>query len=142
MVGVVTLRLLQTIAQNGAAEPPVGQNRRGCPHEHSISVDDDGPWRGRLGSRMCMLGNPMHHGQLQHGGALPLTELCHQHTTSIREFDSIMVTMRNIRIDRAKFPDAEIDGFGPDPSVVVSDIFRECQFGPGKHADRYLGLLF
>jgi hypothetical protein len=53
-----------------------------------------------------------------------------------------MVTMRNIRIDRAKFPDAEIDGFGPDPTVVVSDIFRECQLGPGKHADRYLGLLF
>jgi len=84
----------------------------------------------------------MHHGQLQHGNALPFTELRHQHTASIWEFDGVMVTMWNIRIDRAEFPDAEIDGFGPDPSVVVSDILRECQFGPGKHADRYLGLLF
>jgi len=91
---------------------------------------------------MCVLGNSMHHGQLQHGNALPFTELRHQHTASIREFDGIMVTMRNIRIDRAEFPNPEIDRFGPDPSVVVSDILRECQLGPGKHADRYLGLLF
>src|SRR5260370_34109202 len=67
MVGVVTLRLLQTIAQNGAAEPPAGQNRRGGPHEHSISVGNDGPWRGRPGSRMGMVGNPIHHAECSHG---------------------------------------------------------------------------
>src|SRR5258705_13827722 len=84
----------------------------------------------------------MRDGQLQHGSALPFTELRHQYTTSIWEFDRIMATMRNIRIDRAELPDAEIDGIGPDPSVVVSDILRECQFGHWKHTDRYLSLLF
>jgi hypothetical protein len=108
----------------------------------SVSVDGDRPCRGCLGSRVRVLGNLMNHRQLQHGRALPFTELRHQHVTSIWKFDRIMVTMRDIRIYRAEFPDAEIDGFGPDPSVVVSDIFGECQFGPRKHADRYLGLLF
>jgi hypothetical protein len=125
-----------------ARRRPAGPNRRGLHATISVSVDGDRPCRGCPGSRVRVLGNLMNHRQLQHGRALPFTELRHQHVTSIWKFDRIMVTMRDIRIYRAEFPDAEIDGFGPDPSVVVSDIFGECQFGPRKHADRYLGLLF
>jgi hypothetical protein len=84
----------------------------------------------------------MNHGQLQHGHSLAFSELRHEHVASIWKFNRIMVTMRNIRVYRAEFPHAGIDGFGPDPSVVVSDIFGECQFGPRKHADRHTGLNF
>ena len=54
-----------------------------------------------------VLRNVLNRGQLQHGHSLPLKELRHQHTASIRKFDRIMVTMRNIRVYRAEFPNSE-----------------------------------
>jgi hypothetical protein len=51
----------------------------------------------------------MHYRQLQHSGALPFAELRHQHVASIREFDRIVMSMRNMRIDCAKFSDPETD---------------------------------
>jgi hypothetical protein len=56
-----------------------------------------------------MLRNPINHRQLQDGRALPFAELRYQHMTSIWKFDRIMVTMRNIRVDLAEFPNPEID---------------------------------
>jgi hypothetical protein len=53
-----------------------------------------------------------------------------------------MVTMRNIWLYRAEFPNPEIDCSLPNPSIVVFDIFGERQLGPRKHADRYGGLTF
>jgi hypothetical protein len=79
---------------------------------------------------------------LQHGRSLPLTEQRHQHVASIWKFDRVMVTMRNIRLYRAEFSHPEIDGFRPNPSILVFDIFGERQFGPWKHADRHSGLTF
>jgi hypothetical protein len=61
---------------------------------------------------------------------------------AIWKFDRIMVTMRNIGLYRAEFAHPEIQGFRPNPSVVVFDILGERQFGPRKHADRYRGLTF
>src|ERR1700680_2219783 len=97
--------------------------------------------RGCLGGRSGVLRNLLN-GHLQHGHSLPFTELRHQHVASIWKFDRIMVAMRNIRVDRAEFSYPEIDGFRPNPPVVVFDIFGERQFGPGKHADRYSGVAF
>jgi hypothetical protein len=84
----------------------------------------------------------LNHRQLQHGGTLPLTELRYQHAAAIRKFDRIMVTMRNLWFYRSEFSDAKVDGFGPDPSIVVFDVFGERQFRAGKHADRYGGIIF
>jgi hypothetical protein len=84
----------------------------------------------------------MNHGQLQHGHSLAFSELRHEHVASIWKFNRIMVTMRNIRVYRTEFPNPEIGCSRPNPSVVVFDIFGECQFGPRKHADRYGGLTF
>jgi len=95
-----------------------------------------------IGSGLRVLRNPMDHGQLQHGHSLPFRELRHQHIASIWKFDRIMVTMRNIWLYRAEFPNSEIDCSLPNPSVVVFDIFGERQLGPRKHADRYGGLTF
>lgn len=89
-----------------------------------------------------MLTGLMNHRQLQHGDALPFGELRHQHVASIRKFDCVMMTMRNIRIDLVEFPDSEIGHPGPNPPIVVSDVFGERQFGARKHADRYRGLAF
>jgi hypothetical protein len=50
--------------------------------------------------------------------------------------------MRNIGLYRAEFAHPEIQGFRPNPSVVVFDILGERQFGPRKHADRHRGLTF
>ena len=61
---------------------------------------------------------------------------------SIRKLDSIMVTVGDMRIDRSKFAHSEIDGFDRYPSTFVFDVFRECQLGSRKHADRNLGLTF
>jgi hypothetical protein len=49
----------------------------------------------------------MSHGQLQHGRSLAFSELRHQHVASIWKFNRIMVTMRNIRVYRAEFPNSE-----------------------------------
>jgi hypothetical protein len=106
----------------------------------TISTNGDGCWRRRFGSALLVLRRLRNHGQLQHGYALPLTELRHQHIASIRKFDRIMVTMRNIGVYRTEFPDPEVDGSRPDPSVVVFDVLGERQFGPWKHADRHGGL--
>src|SRR3954471_15182285 len=48
--------------------------------------------------------------------------------------------MRNVRVDRAEFSDPETDLAGPDPAVVVFDVFGERQFGPGEHAYRDSGI--
>jgi len=89
-----------------------------------------------------VLRNLMNHGQLQHGHSLAFSELRHEQVASIWKFNRIMVTMRNIRVYRAEFPNPEIGCSRPNPSVVVFDILGECQFGPRKHADRYGGLTF
>ena len=88
---------------------------------------------------MRVLRNLMNHGQLQHGHSLAFSELRHEPVASIWKFNRIMVAMRNIRVYRAEFPNPEIGCSRPNPSVVVSDIFGECQFGPRKHADRHAG---
>jgi hypothetical protein len=82
----------------------------------------------------------MSYWQLQYGHSLPFTKLRHEHIASIWKFDRVMVTMGNVWIYRTEFPHSEIDCLGPNPSVVVFDVFGERQFGPGKHADRYRGL--
>ncbi len=51
-----------------------------------------------------MLRNLMNHGQLQHGHSLAFSELRHEHVASIWKFNRIMVTIRNIRVYRAEFP--------------------------------------
>ena len=84
----------------------------------------------------------MRRGQLQHRSPLTLTQLGHEHMASVRKLDRVMVTMGDIRLNRAEFPNPEIDCFRPDPSIVVSDVFGERQFGPGQHADRHRGLIF
>lgn len=96
----------------------------------TISIDGNRRCRGRLGSGLRVLRNLMNHGQLQHGYSLPFGELRHEHIASIWKFDRIMVTMRNVRVHYAEFPNTEIDCPRPNPSVVVSDIFGECQLGP------------
>ena len=47
-----------------------------------------------------------------------------------------MVPIRNVAIDLVEFPDARIDRLGPDPTVVVSDVVGEREFGSRQHADR------
>jgi len=84
----------------------------------------------------------MNHGQLQHGGPLASTKLRHEHVASVGKFDRIMVAVRNIGFYRAEFSNPKIGRPGPNPPVVVFDIFGERQFGPGKHADRDRGLVF
>ena len=86
---------------------------------------------------LCRL---LRHRQLQHGGALALAEQGNQHMGPIGKFDRIVVAMRDIRIDRAEFSHPRIDLPGPYPSVVVSDVLGECQFGSGKHADGDAGI--
>jgi hypothetical protein len=92
------------------------------------------------GNGRCGFNSPLNHGQLQHSHALPFTEQRHQHAASIRKFDRIMVPIRRMLIYDAEFSDAETGFLGPDPSVVVSDVLGECQFGSGQHADRDVGL--
>ena len=74
--------------------------------------------------------HPISHRQLQHGRSLPLAELRHEHMGAIWKFDRIMVTMRNIGLDRAEFAHPEIQGFRPKPSVVVFYILGERKFCP------------
>ena len=121
----------------------VGAPRAGTAGIHTtISTNGDRRRRVCVGSGLRVLRNLMDHGQLQHGHSLPFRELRHQHIASIWKFDRIMVTMRNIWLYRAEFPNSEIDCSLPNPSVVVFDIFGERQLGPRKHADRYGGLTF
>jgi hypothetical protein len=75
----------------------------------NVSINGDARHCVGAGSGLRMLGNPIKHRQLQDGHALPFAELRHQHMASIRKFDRIMVTMRNIRVDLAEFPNPEID---------------------------------
>src|SRR5512136_332103 len=104
----------------------------------TISVSGDRLfWRLRMGRSRSLL----NHRQLQHGHALPFTELRHEHIVSIGKFDRIMMTMRKLRVHPAELSYPEIDGAGPDPSVVVFDILGERELGPRQHADRYRGLV-
>jgi hypothetical protein len=82
------------------------------------------------------------HWQLQHGRSLAFHELRHKHPVSVWKLYRIVVTVRKMRVYHSEFSHSEIDGFGPNPSIVVFDILCERQFGPRKHADRYLGLAF
>jgi hypothetical protein len=108
----------------------------------AISIHGGRGCRCGVGARSRVLRSPMNHGQLQHGRTLPLSELCHEHRASIRKFDGIMVTMRHIRVDHAKFSHPEIGRARPDPSVVIFDVLVERQFGPRKQAHRHGGLTF
>jgi hypothetical protein len=121
------------------ATPPVGTSGD---ISTAISIDGDRRRPGCAGSRLLGLDMLMNHGQLQHGRSLPFRKLRHQHIASIRKFDRIMVTVRNIRVDRAKLPHSEIDCSRPKPSAVVSDIFSERQFRSRKQADRNGGFTF
>jgi hypothetical protein len=78
----------------------------------------------------------MNNRQLQHGDPLPFRELCYQHAAAIGKLDRVMVSVRNVGLYRAEFPDPGIGCSRPKPSVVVFDILGECQFGPRKQADR------
>jgi hypothetical protein len=107
------------------------------------------PLTGGNGRRCVDAGNerfgfrsPMNHGQLQHSHALSFTEQCHQHAASIRKLDRIMVPIRRMLICDAELSHAETGFPRPDPPIVVSDVFGECQFGTGQHADRDFGLSF
>src|SRR3954451_6951524 len=96
--------------------------------------------RGVLGRRPCrsrLLAFGRGGGrQLQHGDALAFAELGHQHVTAISKFDGVVMPIGNIGIDLVELADARVDGPGPDPAIIVSDIIREGEFGTGQHADR------
>ena len=96
---------------------------------------------GRLDDR-CALGERLSYRHLQHGGPLPFAELRHQHVAAVRKFDRVMVTVRDMRIDLVEFADAVVDASGPDPAVVVFDLFGKREFGAGKQADRNSGIAF
>ena len=103
-----------------------GPARAGTAGIHTtISTNGDRRRRVCVGSGLRVLRNLMDHRQLQHGHSLAFSELRHQHIASIWKFDRIMVTMRNIWVYRAEFPNSEIDCSLPNPSVVVFDIFGE-----------------
>lgn len=105
-----------------------------------ISINDE---RRRLVAfGLCVRLVLLNYRQLQHRNSLPFKELRHEHPASIREFDRIMVTIRNAWVYRAEFPHSEIDPSRPKPSVVVFDSFGERQFGPRKQADRFRRFIF
>ena len=94
---------------------------------------------GRLRS---LAGRLRHHGQLQHGGALPLAEQRHQHMAAVRKLDRIMVAVGHVPVDLAELADAEIDLAGPDPAIVVSHVLGEGEFGALQQADRDIGFAY
>ncbi len=80
--------------------------------------------------------------KLQHGHALALAKLGHQHERAVGEFDRVMVTVRDMRIDHAELADPVFQRFRPDPAAVEADILGECQLGARQHADRGIGIAF
>jgi hypothetical protein len=127
----------RALSTDGARWHPVVD---ATPARRSMGSD----WHRRVdaGNRRRAFGGLLNHGQLQHAHMLSLTEQRYQHTASIRKFDRVMVPIRCPRICHREFSHAEIDFSRPNPSVVVSDVFGECQFSPGQHAHRDFGLLF
>jgi hypothetical protein len=79
---------------------------------------------------------------LKHSRSLALFEVGQQHTASVWKLDRIMVTVRDIRVDRPEFSDPNIDGCRPDPSVVASNIVLESELGSRKHTNRYRRITF
>jgi hypothetical protein len=113
--------------------------------DFSAQKSDSGRCQLAFGNRRRLLhvGRAVRHdGQLQYGRALTFGELRYQHPAAIRKFDRIMVTVRNMRVDRAEFSDPEFAGSGPNPAIVVSDAFGEGEFSSWKHADRYFRLVW
>src|SRR5258708_27705765 len=121
-----------SVRYSGSLSPPAGTSGA---TQITTSTDGQRLCRARLGGGLGVFARLMNHRQLQHGCALALGELRHQHMASVRKFDRIMVAMRNVGVDLAEFSDPEIGDPGPDPPVVVSDVLGECQFGARKQAD-------
>src|SRR5258708_2273571 len=128
-----------SVCDAASLSPPAGTSGA---TQITTSTDGQRPCRARLGGGLGVFARLMNHRQLQHGCALALGELRHQHMASVRKFDRIMVAMRNVGVDLAEFSDPEIGDPGPDPPVVVSDVLGERQFGARKQADRNRGLTF
>ena len=105
-------------------------------------MSDERRVRARVASGLRVRRGLLNHRQLQYSRSLSFEELCYEHTASIRKFDSIMVTIRNVLVYRTEFPHSEVNPALPKPSVVVFNNFGERQFGPKKHADRHRGLAF
>ncbi|QFI77389.1 hypothetical protein F8237_31550 [Bradyrhizobium betae] len=76
------------------------------------------------------------HRQLQHGRVLAFDELCHQHVFAVGEFDRVMMTVGNVRIDLAELADAGVDATRPDPAIVVADVVGEGELRSRQQADR------
>jgi hypothetical protein len=121
------------IAKDRALRPGLIRTTRGeaarqfRPAARPMAFSTSGYRRRRvcIGSGLRVLHSLMNHGQLQHGHSLPFREMRYEYIASIWKFDRIMVTMRNIWVYRAEFPNSEIDCSLPNPSVVVFDIFGE-----------------
>src|SRR3954452_18755395 len=79
---------------------------------------------------LSAFGGLLRHRQLQDGDALAFAKQCHEHLTSVRKLDRIVVPIRSVGIDVPELADAEIDYPRPDPPVIVSDVLGKREFGP------------
>src|SRR5579863_5442684 len=80
--------------------------------------------------------------QLDDRGPLSLAKQRHQDVATVGKFDGVMVTVRNVLVDRAQFSNSETGLPCPDPAAVVSHVFGERQLGPRQDADGDVGLAF
>jgi hypothetical protein len=79
---------------------------------------------------------------LKHSRSLALFERGQQHTGSVWKLDRIMVTVRDIRVDRAEFADPGINCCRPTPTIVAFNILLEGELGSWKHTNRYCRITF
>jgi hypothetical protein len=68
-------------------------------------------------------------GQLKDSRSLTFHELRHQHPIAVWKFNRIMMTVRDMGVDRSEFSNAEIDRFTPGAAIVVFHVVVKGQFG-------------
>src|SRR5215472_9109050 len=77
--------------------------------------------------------------QLQHRGGLASDQLRELHNLAIREFQRVVLNVRNVQIDLPEARDLVLHTGLAKKAAVVADLIVEGQFRSGQQADRHLG---
>jgi hypothetical protein len=80
-------------------------------------------------------------GKLKDCCSLATSELRHQHPSSIREFNCVVVPIAEVRVYGTKLRDAEAGALRPNPPVIEFNVFFEGQFGTREEAHGYLPIV-